>query len=74
MKKASFGFALGVLCTFVFGVVAASFDSVRSYTVIDTNDHEVHLKSEEGAVIVVRLENVPDVSPFEIGSSWEVEY
>lgn len=69
-----FGFALGLLCMFVFGLAAAIIDSEKAYTVHSVDDHLVTLKSETGNFISVSLENTPAVSCLEVGSTWIIDY
>lgn len=70
----SFGIALGVLFTCAIGLMFAAIDDTRSYHVIDTDDHSVTLRAENGPIIEVQLENVPDVSCFETGALWTIDY
>lgn len=70
-----FAFGLGVLCMFIFGLIVATLDDSRSYSVMDTDDHMVILRSPEGGEVRVFLENVPEsASCFERGAIWLIEW
>ena len=49
-------------------------DNTRSYSVYSTDDHSVTLKSENSVFIEIQLENVPEVSCFETGAIWLIDY
>jgi len=70
----AFGICIGVFITCTFGVLAMFIDHSTSYSVYSVDDHAVTLKSKKGVYIEIQLENVPDVSCFEVGSIIFIDY
>ena len=70
----TFGVCVGVLCTITFGLTVYFLDNTRGYSVYETDDHTVTLKSEDGVFIEVQLENVPDAACFDTGAIWLIDY
>lgn len=68
------GVCLGVMLTLTFGLVVAAIDDTRVYRVVGSDDHTVKIQAGDGPVIELQMENVPDVSCFETGSTIIIDY